>query len=86
MTIYTVGTFFALMAVGLNYFITCQGFPGVGMMTVIVVGALTNILLDPVFIFGFHMNVAGAAIATVIAQFVSCAFAFRFPDWKKGSL
>lgn len=77
MTIYTVGTFFALMAVGLNYFITCQGFPGVGMMTVIV-GALTNILLDPVFIFGFHMNVAGAAIATVIAQFVSCAFAFRF--------
>ncbi len=82
MTIYTVGTFFALMAVGLNYFITCQGFPGVGMMTVIV-GALTNILLDPVFIFGFHMNVAGAAIATVIAQFVSCAFAFRFLIGKK---
>ena len=82
MTIYTAGTFFALMAVGLNYFITCQGFPGVGMMTVIV-GALTNILLDPVFIFGFHMNVAGAAIATVIAQFVSCAFAFRFLTGKK---
>ena len=77
MTIYTVGTFFALMAVGLNYFITCQGFPGVGMMTVIV-GALTNIQLAPVFVFGFHLKVAGAAIATVIAQFVSCAFAFRF--------
>ena len=82
MTIYTAGTFFALMAVGLNYFITCQCFPGIGMLTVII-GALTNILLDPVFIFGFHMNVAGAAIATVIAQFVSCAFAFRFLTGKK---
>ena len=82
MTIYTAGTFFALMAVGLHYFITCQGFPGIGMLTVII-GALTNILLDPVFIFGFHMNVAGAAIATVIAQFVSCAFAFRFLTGKK---
>ena len=82
MTIYTIGAFFALMAVGLNYFITCQGFPGVGMMTVII-GALTNIVLDPVFIFGFHMGVAGAAIATVIAQFVSCAFAFRFLTGKK---
>ena len=82
MTIYTIGTFFALMAVGLNYFITCQGFPVVGMMTVII-GALTNIVLDPVFIFGFHMGVAGAAIATVIAQFVSCAFAFRFLTGKK---
>lgn len=82
MTIYTAGTFFALMAVGLNYFITCQGFPGIGMLTVII-GALTNILLDPVFIFGLHMNVAGAAIATVIAQFVSCAFAFRFLTGKK---
>ena len=82
MTIYTAGTFFALMAVGLNYFITCQGFPGIGMLTVII-GALTNILLDPVFIFGFHMNVVGAAIATVIAQFVSCAFAFRFLTGKK---
>ena len=48
-----------------------------------IIGALTNILLDPVFIFGFHMNVAGAAIATVIAQFVSCAFAFRFLTGKK---
>ena len=47
LTIYTAGTFFALMAVGLNYFITCQGFPGIGMLTVII-GALTNILLDPV--------------------------------------
>ena len=77
MTIYTAGTFFALMAIGLNYFITCQGFPAVGMCTVLI-GAITNIVLDPVFIFVFDMGVAGAAWATVIAQFASCAFAFCF--------
>ena len=82
MTIYTAGTFFALMAIGLNYFIICQGFPGVGMATVLI-GAFTNILLDPVFIFGFRLHVAGAAIATVIAQFASCAFAFCFLTGKK---
>lgn len=83
LTIYTAGTFFALMAVGLNYFITCQGFPAAGMITVLI-GALTNIVLDPLFIFGFHMDVAGAAIATVIAQFASCCFAFFFLIGKKG--
>ena len=77
MTIYTAGTFFALMAIGLNYFITCQGFPAVGMCTVLI-GAITNIVLDPVFIFVFDMGVAGAAWATVIAQFASCSFAFCF--------
>lgn len=82
LTIYTAGTFFALMAVGLNYFITCQGFPAVGMCTVLI-GALTNIVLDPIFIFGFRMNVAGAAVATVIAQFASCCFAFLFLIGKK---
>ena len=82
MTIYTAGTFFALMAIGLNYFITCQGFPAVGMFTVLI-GALTNIVLDPVFIFLLDMGVAGAAWATVIAQFASCAFAFCFLIGKK---
>ena len=82
MTIYTAGTFFALMAIGLNYFITCQGFPAVGMCTVLI-GAITNIVLDPVFIFVFDMGVAGAAWATVIAQFASCAFAFCFLIGKK---
>lgn len=77
MTIYTAGTFFALMAIGLNYFITCQGFPAVGMCTVLI-GAIANIVLDPVFIFVFDMGVAGAAWATVIAQFASCSFAFCF--------
>lgn len=82
LTIYTAGTFFALMAIGLNYFITCQGFPAVGMLTVLI-GAVTNIILDPVFIFLLDMKVAGAAIATVIAQFASCAFAFCFLIGKK---
>lgn len=82
LTIYAAGTFFALMAIGLNYFITCQGFPAVGMLTVLI-GAVTNIILDPVFIFLLDMKVAGAAIATVIAQFASCAFAFCFLIGKK---
>ena len=59
MTIYTAGTFFALMAMGLNYFITCQGFSMIGMVTVLI-GAVCNIVLDPVFIFGFQMGVGGA--------------------------
>ena len=70
LTIYTTGTFFALMATGLNYFINCQGFPLVGMFTVLI-GAGCNILSDPIFIFGFHMGIAGAAWATVIGQIVS---------------
>lgn len=77
MTIYTAGTFFALMAIGLNYFITCQGFSTIGMATVLT-GAVTNILLDPLFIFAFDMGVAGAAVATVIAQIMSCLFAMGF--------
>lgn len=52
-------------------------------MTTVLIGAVTNIILDPVFIFGLHMDVAGAAIATVIAQFASCAFAFCFLIGKK---
>lgn len=82
MTIYTAGTFFALMAAGLNYFINCQGFPVAGMTTVLI-GAISNIILDPVFIFLFHMDVAGAAIATVISQMASCTFALLFLFSKK---
>lgn len=82
MTIYTAGTFFALMSIGLNYFITCQGFATIGMATVLT-GAITNIILDPVFIFVFDMGVAGAAVATVIAQMASCMFAIIFLSRKK---
>lgn len=77
LTIYTLGSFFAIMAIGLNFFITCQGFAMIGMLTVII-GAITNIILDTLFIFVFNMGVAGAAWATVIAQFLSFLFAFLF--------
>ena len=72
LTIYTAGTVFALLATGLNSYIIAQGFSGLGMLTV-VVGAVLNIVLDPVFIFLLHMDVAGAAIATVISQMASAA-------------
>ncbi len=77
MTIYTLGTFFALLSIGLNYFITCQGFSMISMTTVLI-GAVTNIILDYVFIFVFGLGIAGAAWATVIAQILSCAFAVSF--------
>ncbi|MBU5434122.1 MATE family efflux transporter [Pseudoflavonifractor sp. MSJ-37] len=73
MTIYTAGTFFALMANGMNNFLICQGFSGLGMATVML-GAVLNIVLDPVFIFLCGMGVAGAAIATVLSQMASCVF------------
>ena len=73
MTIYTAGTFFALMATGMNSFLICQGFSGLGMGTVML-GAALNIVLDPVFIFLLDLGVAGAAIATVLSQMTSCAF------------
>ena len=73
MTIYTAGTFFALMAAGMNSFLIAQGFSGLGMVTVML-GAALNIVLDPVFIFVFDMGVAGAAVATVISQIASCIF------------
>lgn len=77
LTIYTAGTFFALMAIGMNYFITCQGFASMAMFSVII-GAITNIILDALFIRVFHMQVAGAAIATVIAQIMSSLFVVGF--------
>lgn len=76
-SIYLTGTVFALMATGMNQFIICQGFSKVGMQSVLI-GAVLNIILDPVFIFGFQMGVAGAAVATVISQFASCVFVLLF--------
>ncbi|MEG2098142.1 MAG: MATE family efflux transporter [Pseudoflavonifractor sp.] len=73
LAIYTAGTFFALMAAGMNSFLICQGYAGLGMATVLV-GALMNIILDPIFIYLLHMDVAGAAIATVLSQMASCIF------------
>lgn len=73
LTIYTAGTFFALMSVGMNSFLIGQGFSGLGMATVML-GAVLNIVLDPIFIFLLDMGVAGAAVATVLSQMASCAF------------
>ena len=75
--IYVLGTLFALLSVGMNQFIICQGFARIGMISVSL-GAVTNIVLDPVFIFLLDMGVAGAAVATVLSQFVSCVFVIRF--------
>ena len=72
LTIYTWGTFFALMASGMNNFLIAQGFSGLGMGTVML-GAGLNLVLDPIFIFGFDMGVAGGAWATVLSQMASCA-------------
>lgn len=72
-TTYLSGTVFALLATGMNQFIICQGFAKIGMKSVIL-GAVLNIVLDPVFIFVFHMGVQGAAVATVLSQLASCIF------------
>ena len=77
MTIYAAGTCFALLAVGLNSFITCQGFAATAMITVLV-GAVTNIALDYIFVIVIGWGVAGAAWATVISQILSCSYALYF--------
>ena len=75
--IYAVGTIFVQMTLGLNMFISAQGFSMISMLTV-VIGAVTNIILNPVFIFGFHMGVQGAAVATVLSQALSAVWAVKF--------
>ncbi|RHO56947.1 MATE family efflux transporter [Ruminococcaceae bacterium AM07-15] len=77
MTIYVLGTLFAILSVGLNQYIICQGYSTMGMATVII-GAILNVLLDPVFIFLLGLGVRGAALATVISQAVSCFFVIWF--------
>lgn len=67
MHIYAFGTLFVQLTLGMNSFITAQGFTTVSMVSV-VIGAVCNITLDPVFIFGFHMGVKGAALATILSQ------------------
>lgn len=81
-TIYTLGAVFAIFSLGMNYFITCQGFAGIAMFSVII-GALTNIVLDYVFVFKLGMEVPGAAWATVISQMLSCCWIMRFIFGKK---
>ena len=76
-TIYLMGTVFALLSSGLNQFIVCQGFANAAMRSVLL-GAVLNIALDPVFIFLLDMGVRGAALATVLSQMASCAYVLLF--------
>ena len=77
MDIYALGTIFVQLTLGMNAFITAQGFSKTGMYTVLI-GAVSNIILDPVFIFGLDMGVRGAALATVISQCISCLWVLLF--------
>ena len=77
LTFYVTGTVFAILTAGLNQFITCQGFANEAMLTTII-GAVMNIVLDPIFIFVLGMGVRGAAVATVLSQACSCAFVLWF--------
>ena len=85
LNVYLAGTAFSMLATGLNGYISAQGFPQFGMMTT-VAGALTNIILDPVFIFVFGLGVSGAAAATVISQAVSCALVLHFLTGKRAEI
>ena len=85
MTIYAMGTLFVQLTLGMGAFITAQGFAKTGMTTVII-GAISNIILDPLFIFVFGMGVRGAAIATIISQAISCAWVLSFLVGKKTHL
>ena len=77
MHIYAFGTLFVQLTLGMNSFITAQGFTTISMVSV-VIGALCNIILDPIFIFAFHMGVKGAALATILSQAVSTIWVVRF--------
>lgn len=77
MMIYLLGTLPSMIATGMNPFINAQGYSTIGMLSV-AIGAVTNIILDPIFIFVLHMGIQGAAIATVISQILSALFVFYF--------
>ena len=85
LTIYLWGTLFVEISLGLNFFITAQGFSTMGMMTVLI-GAVINIILDPILIFGFDMGVSGAALATITAQGVSAVWVVCFLLGKRTKL
>ena len=80
--IYLIGTVFTMVSTGMNGYINAQGFPRIGMYS-IVLGAVCNIILDPIFIFGFDMGVSGAALATILGQAVSALWVLRFLTGKQ---
>ncbi len=85
MNIYAFGTLFVQLTLGMNAYITAQGFAKQGMISVLI-GAISNIILDPVFIFAFNMGVRGAALATIISQGFSCIWVVSFLCSKKSIL
>lgn len=85
MRLYSLGTLFVQLSLGLNAFINAQGFARTGMLTV-TIGAVSNIILDPIFIFALGMGVQGAALATVLAQGISCLWILRFLTGKQTTL
>ena len=85
MNIYAIGTIFVQLTLGMNMFITAQGFAKTGMLSVLI-GAICNIVLDPIFIFAFGMGVRGAALATIISQAASCIWVLSFLFGKKTTL
>ena len=85
LTIYLFGTVFVQIALGMNSFINTQGFAKIGMFTVLI-GAIINIVLDPIFIFTFNLGVKGAALATILSQFVSAIWVLAFLFGKKSIL
>ena len=82
LNIYLIGTVFSMISTGMNGYINAQGFPQIGMCTT-VLGAVCNIILDPIFIFGLNLGVSGAALATVISQIVSASWVLCFLTGKK---
>lgn len=83
--IYLIGTPFSMLSAGMNGFINAQGFPRIGMLTT-VIGAVLNLILDPIFIFALNMGVQGAALATVISQLVSAVWVLHFLIFGKNTL
>ncbi|MBE6666611.1 MAG: MATE family efflux transporter [Ruminococcaceae bacterium] len=83
--IYLIGTVFSMITTGLNGYINAQGFPKIGMCSIII-GAVCNIILDPIFIYGFDMGVSGAALATIISQGISASWVLRFLTGQKATV
>jgi len=84
-TIYLLGSLFVMVGLGMNSYINAQGFARIGMLSVLI-GAVCNLLLDPLFIFAFHMGVRGAALATIISQGISAAWVLSFLTGKHAIL
>lgn len=84
-TIYLLGSIFVMIGLGMNSFINSQGFGRTGMLSVLI-GAITNIILDPVFIFIFHMGVKGAALATILSQLITAIWILAFLTGDKAIL